>query len=74
VVYISDISNLGVSVQKGAYRKVPTAQILLTLSMTSHDPMTSYSWRHNNGQESSHSKTRIRINYPCGPFQHTHSD
>jgi len=45
------------------------ARRLVTSSMTSHDSgvilMTSQSLK------TSHSETRTRTNYPCGPFNHT---
>jgi len=49
---------------------VPTARRLVTPLMTSRDysdvvHVTSQS------SKSSHSETRNRINYPCGPFKHT---
>jgi len=50
--------------------KVPTARRLVTSLMTSRDysdvvQVTSQSLK------SSHSETRNRINYRCGPFMHT---
>jgi len=49
---------------------LPTARRLVTSLMTSRDysdvvHVTSQS------SKSSHSETRNRINYPCGPFKHT---